>query len=191
MNIRLDVDQSTVIGGAICAELHEGKHEPFAGSDGSRVAHVSSEQLEFDVVSAPLVRKIQLFTSAINLSGEIRQKLDAIDWERPVLRRANRRPFIEAVLIVSLEMGYWNLIPACYGNYHAIYMRFARWVERDAWGPVIAALEGTEWVRPLQRLIRKKKDSIEKRRRLRAVRRKARGLPAAPPADRTMYDRDG
>ena len=43
---------------------------------------------------------------------------------------------------VAQSRAYWCDIPADYGQWHTIYIRFGRWCDEGRWEPVIGALEG-------------------------------------------------
>lgn len=50
------------------------------------------------------------------------------------------RLFVEGVLWVAQTHLPWKQLPAHYGKYHAVYVRFTRWCAQNAWGPVLSAL---------------------------------------------------
>ena len=54
----------------------------------------------------------------------------------------NARRFVEAVLWVAQSRAYWCDIPAEYGQWHTLYIRFGRWCDEGRWNNVIAELEG-------------------------------------------------
>lgn len=95
------------------------------------------------------------------------------------------RRFIEAVLWIAATDSTWPQLPKPYGNFHAVYQRFARWARLDVWDYVSTCLEGDPRLPALQRLVRQ---HLEIRRR----RDKAGGQgpvketipPAAVPKDR-------
>lgn len=51
------------------------------------------------------------------------------------------RRFIEAVLWVVSTDSTWVDLPKCYGNFHAVYLRFTRWTRLDIWKHVFDCLE--------------------------------------------------
>ena len=56
-----------------------------------------------------------------------------------VTAKDNRR-FVEAVLY-RLRTGIpWRDLPACFGNWHRVYVRFQRWSKRGVWQKVFEQL---------------------------------------------------
>lgn len=64
------------------------------------------------------------------------------------------RRFIEAVLWIAATDSTWPELPKSYGNFHAVYQRFARWARLDVWDYVSTCLEGDPRLPALQRLVR-------------------------------------
>ena len=57
----------------------------------------------------------------------------------PNCPKDNRR-FVEAVLY-RLRTGIpWRDLPACFGNWHRVYVRFQRWNKQDVWHKVFEQL---------------------------------------------------
>ena len=54
------------------------------------------------------------------------------------------RKFVEAVLWVARAGVGWTPLPAHYGQSHAVYMRFTRWVKQGMWTGVVKALNGND-----------------------------------------------
>ncbi|MFT3763832.1 MAG: transposase [Pseudoxanthomonas sp.] len=52
------------------------------------------------------------------------------------------RRFVSAVLWVARNNLRWCDVPAGYGHWHTIYIRYGRWCEEGLWPRVIAALDG-------------------------------------------------
>jgi len=50
------------------------------------------------------------------------------------------RRFLEAVLWVAVNRAPWGYLPAAYGAWHTIYVRFTRWVHEGIWDEVLKAL---------------------------------------------------
>lgn len=83
-----------------------------------------------------------------------RRRMDDAQWSK-VLRilpgrvgvRANNggnaRRYVEAVLWMAHTRAYWSDIPAEYGAWHAIYIRFGRWAHEGIWTDVVEALQET------------------------------------------------
>ena len=63
------------------------------------------------------------------------------------------RRFIEAVLWVAATDSTWPQLPKSYGNFHAVYQRFARWARLDVWDYVSTCLEGDPRLPALQHLV--------------------------------------
>jgi putative transposase len=72
-------------------------------------------------------------------------------WERiaPLLRGKvgdrgrsgeNNRQFVEAVLWIARTGSPWRDLPAAFGNWNSIYVRFARWSNKDVWQGIFAVL---------------------------------------------------
>ncbi|MDQ1091816.1 transposase [Xanthomonas sacchari] len=52
------------------------------------------------------------------------------------------RRFVESVLWVAATGARWTCVPAAaFGPWHGVYVRFARWAQRDAWRHVVGALQ--------------------------------------------------
>ncbi|MGH8027979.1 MAG: transposase, partial [Pseudoxanthomonas sp.] len=64
------------------------------------------------------------------------------------------RRFVEAVLWIAATDSTWPQLPKSYGNFHAVYQRFARWARLDVWDYVSTCLEGDPRLPALQRLVR-------------------------------------
>jgi transposase len=63
------------------------------------------------------------------------------------------RRFIEAVLWMAATDSTWPQLPRSYGNFHAVYQRFARWARLDVWDYVITCLDGDPRLPALQRMV--------------------------------------
>jgi len=55
-------------------------------------------------------------------------------------RAADNRCFVEAVLFIARTGCPWRDLPADFGNWHSIYVRFARWEKGGVWARVAEAL---------------------------------------------------
>ena len=64
---------------------------------------------------------------------------------------ADNRLFVEAVLWMAHTRAYWSDIPAEYGAWHAIYIRFGRWAHEGIWADVVEALQETPETQSLLR----------------------------------------
>lgn len=94
------------------------------------------------------------------------------------------RRFIEAVLWIAATDSTWPQLPKSYGNFHAVYQRFARWARLDVWDYVSTCLEGDPRLPALQRLVRQHLE-IRRRRTKSAERIAADAIPSvAAPMDR-------
>ena len=53
---------------------------------------------------------------------------------------ANNRLFIEAVLWIARTGSPWRDLPAAFGPWNSIYVRFARWADKNVWQNILAVL---------------------------------------------------
>jgi transposase len=56
-------------------------------------------------------------------------------------RAADNRLFVEAVLYTARTGHSWRDLPAHFGNWHSVYVRFARWEVGGVWSRVAQALQ--------------------------------------------------
>lgn len=67
---------------------------------------------------------------------------------------AKYRLFVEGVLWVVASDTVWNVLPARFGRWHSVYIKFRRWAEAGWWDCVIAELgKDSELGRALARRI--------------------------------------
>ncbi|WP_162455030.1 transposase [Pseudoxanthomonas kalamensis] len=77
--------------------------------------------------------------------------IDDMNWKKIVrvlpgrvgVRASNggsAKRFLEAVVWVAQTRAYWSDIPAEFGNWHTIYIRFGRWCNEGLWPKVIDAM---------------------------------------------------
>lgn len=90
----------------------------------------------------------------------------------------NKRRFVEAVLLVAELHGSWDLLPQAYGNVHTVYVRFVRWVQRNAWADILRVLEGTPNAEHLMQLIQTYRDNACRRESISTLRCLAREMKA-------------
>ena len=57
-------------------------------------------------------------------------------------RAADNRLFVEAVLYTARVGNPWRDLPRAFGNWHCVYVRFARWEAKGVWSRVAQALRG-------------------------------------------------
>ena len=57
-------------------------------------------------------------------------------------RAADNRLFVEAVLYTARVGNPWRDLPAEFGNWHSVYIRFSRWETYGVWHRVAEALSG-------------------------------------------------
>jgi transposase len=57
-------------------------------------------------------------------------------------RAADNRLFVEAVLYTARVGNPWRDLPPKFGNWHSVYVRFARWEDSGVWSRVAEALQG-------------------------------------------------
>lgn len=55
-------------------------------------------------------------------------------------RAADNRRFVEAVLYTARVGNPWRDLPVEFGNWHSVYVRFARWDTYEVWDRVAEAL---------------------------------------------------
>lgn len=102
--------------------------------------------------------------SAVSAAG-IPVWLDEARWQSivdrlPRLIRARAinggrtRGFLEAVIWVATTGQTWGRLPAEFGAWHSIYVRFTRWAQDGVWDQIIASLQHhPDIVEPLRRLV--------------------------------------
>jgi transposase len=56
-------------------------------------------------------------------------------------RAADNRLFVEAVLYVARTGCPWRDLPAEFGNWHSVYVRFSRWEQYGVWNRVAMVLQ--------------------------------------------------
>jgi putative transposase len=52
------------------------------------------------------------------------------------------RLFVDAVLWMAREGARWRALPAGYGRWNSVFVRFRRWTRLGVWGRVFQALQG-------------------------------------------------
>ena len=57
-------------------------------------------------------------------------------------RAADNRLFVEAVLYLARTGAPWRDLPQAFGNWHSVYVRFARWEGYGVWHRIAQALQG-------------------------------------------------
>jgi transposase len=57
-------------------------------------------------------------------------------------RAADNRQFVEAVLYLARTGSPWRDLPKELGNWHSVYVRFARWEGYGVWHRIAEALRG-------------------------------------------------
>ncbi|QLB64837.1 transposase [Paraburkholderia caribensis] len=55
---------------------------------------------------------------------------------------SNNRWFLEAVLWIARTGSPWRDLPAEFGRWHTVYIRFSRWRSKGVWQRVVNALAG-------------------------------------------------
>lgn len=56
-------------------------------------------------------------------------------------RAADNRLFVEAVLYTARVGNPWRDLPQAFGNWHSVYVRFARWEAAGVWSRVAEVLQ--------------------------------------------------
>jgi transposase len=59
--------------------------------------------------------------------------------DRGVTAKDNR-VFVEAVLWMARNGARWRALPKAYGDWHSVYVRFARWAKAGIWNRLFEAL---------------------------------------------------
>jgi transposase len=54
----------------------------------------------------------------------------------------NNRKFVEAVLWIARTGAPWRYLPAEYGHWHRVYVRYSRWAQRGVWTKVFETFSG-------------------------------------------------
>lgn len=67
------------------------------------------------------------------------------------LKGVETRRFIEVVLWVTDNELCWNHVPARYGKWHTVYVRFGRWALACTWDQLATVLDNQESAERLQR----------------------------------------
>jgi putative transposase len=96
---------------------------------------------------------------------EVRLWITDDTWQRlgPAVQRAKRsragappqlddRGFLEALLYLARTSSPWRDLPACFGEWDAVYQRFRRWLAAGVWQRLFAALAGDELLEPIRRV---------------------------------------
>ena len=90
-----------------------------------------------------------------------------------VVRRSTEgldtRRFVEAVLWVAAADSTWVDMPKCYGNFHAVYLRFASWTRLGIWAHVFDCLERDPRLPALQTRVREYQNIHNRRNRTQPV----------------------
>lgn len=68
-------------------------------------------------------------------------------------RAANNRLFVEAVLYMARVGSPWRDLPPKFGNWHSVYVRFARWEAGGVWSRVAKVLQADADLEKLQKKI--------------------------------------
>jgi transposase len=53
---------------------------------------------------------------------------------------ANNRQFVEAVIWIARTGSPWRDLPVEFGPWNSVYMRFARWSDKNVWQKIFAVL---------------------------------------------------
>jgi hypothetical protein len=102
--------------------------------------------------------------SAFEADWRSRRRMDDAQWAKVLhtlpgrvgvraSNGGNARRFVEAVLWMAHTRAYWSDIPAEYGAWHAIYIRFGRWAHEGIWADVVEALQETPESQSLLRVM--------------------------------------
>ena len=69
----------------------------------------------------------------------IKHLLSGKESDRGVTAK-NNRLFVEAVLWVNRTGSPWRDLPACFGHWHRVYVRYNRWAHKGVWQRIFDAL---------------------------------------------------
>lgn len=96
---------------------------------------------------------------------DVRTWISDDTWQRlgPAVQKAKRsragappkledRDFLEALLHIARTSCPWRDLPACFGDWNAVYQRFRRWLAAGVWQRLFAALAGDELLEPIRRV---------------------------------------
>lgn len=97
------------------------------------------------------IENVFMDKAVFEANWRVRQRMNDEQWSRVLAvlpgrvgvrasNGGNARRFVEAVLWMAHTKAYWSDIPAEYGAWHAIYIRFGRWAHESIWPDVIRAL---------------------------------------------------
>jgi len=65
---------------------------------------------------------------------------------RAISNSSDYRRFVDAVLWLSVLDLPWSDLPADYGSWRSVYVRFIRWCQNDVWRDVIQSLHSEEYL---------------------------------------------
>jgi putative transposase len=74
--------------------------------------------------------------------GRISRALYAVKHPAGAPPELSDRDFVEAVLYVARTSIPWRDLPACFGDWNAVYQRFRRWEKAGYWAAVFAIVPG-------------------------------------------------
>lgn len=75
------------------------------------------------------------------------------------------RSFVEAVLWVACNRAFWSELPAEYGTWRSVYVRFSRWFENGIWSQVESALGSDDYGASLSLLLAHHRQEQSRRQR--------------------------
>jgi transposase len=116
------------------------------------------QQIPHDVVESQLHSNETVLTlPAIN-------PMDDVSWEKiarrlrgktrsRALKGVETRRFIEVVLWVTDNELCWNHVPARYGKWHTVYVRFGRWALACTWDQLATVMDDQDSAARLQRRV--------------------------------------
>jgi transposase len=105
----------------------------------------SPPQPNEQVLTLPAIKPLDDVSWA-KISNRLRGKTRA-----RALKSMETRRFIEVVLWVADNELCWNHVPASYGKWHTIYVRFGRWALAYTWDQLAAVLDNQDSAARLQR----------------------------------------
>ncbi len=120
------------------------------------------EMTRQEIVHDALEPQLQLNEAVLTLPAI--RPMDDASWEKiakrlrgktrsRALKSVETRRFIEVVLWVTDNELCWNHVPARYGKWHTVYVRFGRWALACTWDQLATVMDDQDSAARLQRRV--------------------------------------